>query len=519
MRGTISHHLWKGISPLLLLASLLFLSLSPVGAENNARVLILHTNDLHGQLLPLEDKALATPPETVGGAAYMGTEIKRMREKYGNRVLLLDSGDIAQGTPISNLSFGKPVVMFMNYMGYDAMAPGNHEFDWGFQKMKEMLKEAKFPILCANIVEEKTGKIPSPFTPYAIFERDGLKIGVIGVLTPDTVTMSNPRNLEGLRFLKPEEPIRNYMKEIRGKGVRVIGLLSHMGIYEDRKIAAAVPGISFIVGGHSHTALQNAEKVGETIIVQTGSSGRNLGSLLLTINRDTGAITSCTIEHELIPIINRNIIPDREVEKILAPYYEKVKPIMNMVVGHSSDDLLHRAPAGYGDTPLGNFITDVIRTTYGADLVLYNTEGIRAPIYKGDITSADIFSVLPFDNEVVTLKLTGAQVREAIEFFIGNPKYIQVSGATLTYHPKREKGSKVADIMIGGRPLDPEKTYTLATVDFLYYTTGDFDVLRKGKNLTYGKVVRSVLEDYVRKHRNVGPSPSTGNRVTVVKDT
>jgi 2',3'-cyclic-nucleotide 2'-phosphodiesterase (5'-nucleotidase family) len=505
-------------TPFVLLIFLLLLTLSPIGAENNAQVLILHTNDFHGQLLPLEDKTLATPPETVGGAAYMATEIKKIREKYGVKVLLLDAGDIAQGTPISNLSHGKPVVMYMNYLGYDAMAPGNHEFDWGFPTMKEMLKDAKFPILCANIIDEKSGKIPAPFTPYAIFERDGVKIGIIGLLTPDTVNMSNPRNLAGLKFLKPDGPVRQYMEELKTRGVKVIGLLSHMGVYDDRKMAEAVPGISFIIGGHSHTTLQNTEKIGATYIVQTGVSGRNLGSLLLSINRDSGAIASCTIEHELIPILNRNIIPDKEVEKILAPYYEKVKPIMNTVVGNLSEDMLNKPPAGYGDTPLGNFITDVIRATYRADIVIFNTEGIRAPLYKGDITSGDVFTTLPFDNEIVTIDLTGGQLRETLEFFIQNPKYIQVSGATLTYHPKREKGSRLEDITIGGKPLEPEKNYKLATVDFLYYTTGDFDVLRKGKNLAYGKVVRYVLEDYIKQHRNVGPLSAGEKRVTVIKD-
>jgi 2',3'-cyclic-nucleotide 2'-phosphodiesterase (5'-nucleotidase family) len=502
------------IATILILLLLLFIA--PAYADNTAEVLILHTNDFHGQVLPMEDKNLAAPPETVSGAAYMATKIGKLKRKFGKKVLLIDAGDIAQGTPISNMSLGKPVVEYMNYVGYDAMAPGNHEFDWGFAKMKEMVKQATFPVLCANIVDSTSGKIPPPFKPYAIFERDGVKIGLIGVITPATVAMTKPGNIAGLTFLQPEEPIKTYMAELHQKGVKVIGLLSHLGIEEDRKVPEKIQGLSFIVGGHSHTALQKTEKVGTTYIVQSGSSGKYLGNFHLLINRDTGAIVSCTIEHELIPVIDKGITPDKEVEKMLAPYYEKVKAIMNTVIGKASEDMLNKAPAGYGDTPLGNFLTDAIKSTYHTDVVIYNTEGIRAPLYKGDITSAEVFAMLPFDNEIMTLELTGEQLKEALGFFIEKMHYVQVSGLTFTYYPNREKGTRIDRILVGGKPLEPGRIYKLGTVDFLYYTTEDSNVMRKGKKPTFDKIARTMLAEYIEKNKNVGPPGD--RRITIVKE-
>ncbi|MDQ7822633.1 MAG: 5'-nucleotidase C-terminal domain-containing protein [Candidatus Eremiobacteraeota bacterium] len=517
MKDSQTSHTMHHISArLLILALLVFMGASAgrARAERPVSFVILHTNDFHGSLLPLEDRRLSQQSK-VGGAAFIATRVKELRKKNPGKVILLDAGDISQGTPISNIFFGQPVAKYMNYLGYDAMALGNHEFDWGMKKLDEQLSRLRFPVVCANLVQKANGR-PLPRTqPYVVVTRSGMKIGIIGLVSPSTPRMCNPLNIEGLQFIPPEEPVAMYAKALRDQGVKVVGILSHLGIEVDRQLAPKLEGISFIVGGHSHTALASTEVVNNIPIVQAGYNGKYLGEFHFTVDRDTGRMLSWTTDHALNAVIDKEIIPDPSVQKLLEPYYVKVKPLMEKVVGRAEVDLLNVAPKGYGDTVLGNVVTDAVREKYGADVVLYNTEGVRAPIYKGIVTRGAIFTVLPFDNYIVTLELTGKQILDAIEFFITNPKYVQVSGMTFTYDRNKEKGERVIDPVIGGSPLVKEKKYRFATVDFLYYTTGDFEGLKEGRNFTFGGVARDVLEEYVKRHKTI--TAPQGNRVRIVK--
>jgi len=500
-----------------LILLILFAGAVPSRSDSGeGELVILHTNDFHGSLLPREDKSVSDRPENVGGAAYLAGEIEKKRAENPGKVVLIDCGDIAQGTPISNFFAGEPVIKYMNYIRYDVMTLGNHEFDWGQDKLRQMLKKAAFPIICANMIEESTGKLPTWLKPYIIIERNGVKAGIIGVITSHMPTLSNPKHIKGLKFLEPQEPIRQAMKELNAKGIKTIILVSHLGIEEDRKIPLEIPGITAIIGGHSHTVLKTPEKVGNTVIVQAGYNGKYLGELQLKIKKDTGELLSYNVEHELIPVIDREIKPDSKVEEMLKPYREKVDPIMNEELATVTEDIINKAPEGYGDTPLGNLVTEAIKDTYNADLVVYNTEGIRAPLHKGRLTKGAVYTMLPFDNAIVNIELPGSVIIDVLEYYCANPKCAQVAGATFTYYPKREKGKRIENLLINGRPLDVNRFYKMATVDFLYFTAGDLDAYKKGKNFAYDDIARDVVEAWIKKTGKI--SPSQDRRIKLIKE-
>jgi len=500
----------------LLLLTAIILASPSMGEGGDANIVILHTNDLHGNLLPRMDKTVSGAPEMVGGAAYLAGEIKKLRLQYPGEVLLVDCGDIAQGTPLSNIFGGEPVVRYMNQIRYDVMALGNHEFDWGQDNLRKMLKTAQFPVICANLIEESTGKLPSFVKPHVIIEKNGIKAGFIGVLSTKTPLMCSPKNVKGLKFLEPQKPIMQSMKELRAKGVKVFFIVSHLGIEEDRKIPLEVPGITAIIGGHSHTSLKTPERVKGTVIVQAGCNGKFLGNLHLRIRKETGELISYNVEHELIPIINRNIAPDSKVEEMLKPYRAKVEPIMNQTIATAADDITNNPPEGYGDTPLGNLVTDAIRQTYDSDLVIYNTEGIRAHILKGAVTKGAVYTMLPFDNAIVNINIPGDVIVDVLEYYCANPKCAQVSGATFTYYPKREKGRRIENLLINGKPLDKKKDYRLSTVDFLYFTSGDLEALKKGKNFVYDNLSRDVVEAWIKKAGTI--TAGQDRRITLIKE-
>ncbi|MBI2267378.1 MAG: metallophosphatase [Armatimonadetes bacterium] len=220
-------------------------------------LLILHTNDFHGHLSPWVNKALAPPPREIGGSAYMAALIRKYREK-NPRALLLDAGDIAQGTMVSNLFKGAPVLAVMNALKYDAGTLGNHEFDWGLPATLGMIKQARFPVLCANVRSRATGKLLPGTRPYVILKEGDIKIGLIGLITPETPQVTHPKNVKGLEFLPPLEVIRRYYPIVKSHGADLVMALSHCGLGEDRQIARGTNLLDAIIGGHSHTELREA---------------------------------------------------------------------------------------------------------------------------------------------------------------------------------------------------------------------------------------------------------------------
>jgi 2',3'-cyclic-nucleotide 2'-phosphodiesterase (5'-nucleotidase family) len=472
----------------------IILILSPLAnAGASVRITVLHVNDFHGRVFPYIEKSI-DPSRPVSGAAYLAEAIKRERLRNPEGTILLSAGDMFQGTPVSNLFRGRPVLETMNALRFDAMTLGNHEFDWGRDVLGDILSAVRFPVLSANIVDEKGNCIPG-VRPYAMIERKGVRIAVIGLTTTDLSHMVNSKYLTGLAVLDPLRVVPDLAKKARAEGAQVVVLLTHIGFDEDKRLAAGLEGVDLIVGGHSHTVVKEPVVVGKTIIVQAGY-GVHLGVMEMTIDEKTGRIIDATTKNELEPILAGPNDPfDAEVAKIAKSYGERIESTFRQVVGETKGDLTR---ASFGESTLGDVITDAMRASANAEVALHNSGGIRADILAGKITMEQVFTVLPFDNTVVSMDLSGSDLLAILERSAGaNKGMLQVSGVRVEYD---RNASKAKSVQVNGRPLEKDRMYRVATNDFLAAGGDYFGPFKNGRNVAYGGDLREVFVDYLKSH-------------------
>jgi 2',3'-cyclic-nucleotide 2'-phosphodiesterase (5'-nucleotidase family) len=494
--------------PVFLAATLFFLAsqiFSPAAAET-VDLTILHINDFHGNLLPKPGKE--GKPAT-GGMAYIAKMVREEREKNPEGTLLLSAGDMFQGTPISNLFRGKPVIETMNLMGFDAMTLGNHEFDWGMEALSDLRSAAAFPFLSANIVDEKGALLPG-VKPYVVLQRKGLKLAVIGITTPETHYASKPGNLKGYRVIAVEKVLPALIEKVKKEGAGPVIVLSHLGLDEDKEMASRVGGIDLIVGGHSHTEVKTPVVVGSTIIVQAGYYGQKLGVMKLSVDTETKKITRYS-ERRILQKVKAgpNDAYDAAVAEIIRKYDDRIRGEFSRVVGETRVNLAKRP----FESNLGDLVCDAMREAAGADVAIQNNGGIRTTIPKGKITLEQVYMLLPFDNNLMTMDLTGAQIIGLLEQNAKTEGMLQVSGLKVVYDMTAAEGSRVKELTIGGKPADRSRTYRVTTNDFLAAGGDRFEIFRAGKNAVIGDNVRDALLDYLRKHSPV--NPRTEGRIVV----
>jgi len=440
---------------LALLSLFLCLILAPWGYANQVDLKILYVNDFHSFAEPYKPIGSDAP---LGGIAYLAGAVDRAR---GNQPsLLLSAGDMIQGNPWANLFRGKSTIEVMNAMRFDAMVVGNHEFDFGPKVLKERMAQARFPFLGANV------KGISALKPYIIKNLQGVRIAIIGVVTPEIAVTTHPRNVAGLTFSTPESAVKKYLPELKRRADIVI-VLSHCGFQADRDLAARVPGIDVIVGGHSHTKILQPELVGQTIIVQAWEHAKGLGVLNLKV-KDGKVIGFDGVLQEISPAAGA---PNSQVQEIVARYERQVDSLLQRTIGETQVDL-DGEHVRTGETNLGDFVADVMRQTAGAEATIINGGGIRTGLAQGKITVKDIYAMLPYDNYLVAISLTGAQVKAALEHGVASLEehsgsFPQVSGLTFTYSRSAPAGFRVKEVTVGGQPLDAQKEYVVATHDYL----------------------------------------------------
>ena len=429
--------------------------LAPWGYAGQVDLKIFYVNDFHGFAEPYQPTGSASP---LGGIAYLAGAVERARGKQPS--LLLSAGDMIQGNAWANLFQGKSTIEVMNAMKFDAMVVGNHEFDFGPKVLQKRMAQARFPILGANI------KGLPALKPYVIKNLSGVRIAIIGVVTPETPVATHPRNVAGLTFSTPEIAVQQCLPKLKGRA-DIILVLSHCGFQADKELAARVPAIDVIVGGHSHTKIIQPEQVGRTIIVQAWEHAKALGVLTLHI-KDKKIVGFEGGLQEISPTTGP---PNCRVQEIVARYERQTEARLHRAIGETQVDL-EGQHVRERETNLGNFVADIMRETAGAEAALINGGTIRTGIARGKITVKSIYDVLPFDNYLVAISLTGAQLKQALEYGISRLEepvgsFPQVSGLTFTYSRNAPAGSRVKDITVGGRPLEPEKEYVVATNDYL----------------------------------------------------
>ena len=486
-------------------------------ASPEGRLRILYLNDFHGYAEPHRP---AGRSEAIGGIAHLAAEANRLR--VGQPTLLLAAGDMIQGNQWANFFQGASVLRVMNALKFDALVVGNHEFDFGQEVLKQRIGEAAFPVLGANVEG-----LPA-LRPFVLKEIGGWKVLIIGVVTEDTPVMTHPKNVAGLAFLSPESAIQRILTAHDAEADLVI-VLSHLGLPADRKLAQQVKGIHLIVGGHTHTRIEQPMKVNGSWIVQAWEHGKVLGSLDLMISK--GGIRLS--EGRLIDI-RPGGEPDEAVSALVEETSGRVKAELEEVIGETLLDLEGQG-ARQRETNLGDLLTDILRAETGSDLAVLNGGGIRADILQGPIRVKQVLDVLPFDNFPVVLRLSGKEIKEALEHAVSEAgghggKFLQVSGMRFVFRPTAAVGERVQEVWIGSRPLDPEGFYTLATNDFLAAGGDGFSIFKKafpdqasspdwkpesgsGRVVLYdrGRTVQELVIAYVKRQKKV--TASTEGRI------
>ncbi|MFZ5351909.1 MAG: 5'-nucleotidase C-terminal domain-containing protein [Bacillota bacterium] len=457
------------------------------------RIDVLSTNDFHGAV----EGSSSNP-----GAAKLAAYVNYYKAMNPNGTLVLDGGDAFQGTPISNVHRGKPVVEMMGAIGYDAMVVGNHEFDWGIEAALESLKLDKdIALLAANIYEN--GKPVNWAKPYAIVEKNGIKVGIIGLSTPETAITAHADYVGNFEFKDPVEVANALIPEVKKAGAEVIVLLTHIPGMQDSKtkevtgaladLAKGVTGAHVIVGGHSHKTVYGM--INGAAVIEAYYNGRNLGYATVVYDPvakkvlGAGASTIDVAKGKLA------VTPVAEVQAIVDKYNEELKPIFGEVIGKTAVELKRDYN---NESILGNWSADVMRKKAGVQIAMQNAGGLRCDIAAGDITVGTIFTFMPFDNTLVTAEMTGAQIKAVMEQSVTLYKgMMQVSGIKVTYDSTQAEGSRVIEMTLtDGTAIEMDKTYTVCTNDFLSGGQDGFVTLKEVKwTNTYILIRDALIED------------------------
>ncbi|GAV13875.1 bifunctional UDP-sugar hydrolase/5'-nucleotidase [Paenibacillus sp. NAIST15-1] len=469
-----------------------------LGDAITTHITLGHTNDTHGHMLE-DEKAKEM------GYAKLATLMKELRAENPNS-MVLDAGDMIQGTIYVNLSKGETATKLANALGYDFMASGNHEYDFGYEQLTKLTKMFKFPVLAANVFDAQGKNL---LQPYVMKEVGGKKFAILGLVTADTPIVTHPDNVKGLTFKDPIEVAKEWVPKLREEADHVI-VLCHTGISYDREMAKQVPGIDIIVGGHTHTPVDQPELVNGTYIVQDWEYAKSLGRVDLYYHgKDLVHFSGGLIKYD------EATKPDPEVAAIVESLKKETDSLLNEKIATASVDLDgDRARVRKQETIMGNLVADAMlartRTMPGfeADLAITNSGGIRTTIMKGDITKRNLYDVLPFPNTLAVVEAKGSDLTAALENGVseieaGSGRFPQVAGITFSFDIKKPKGSRVSDVKVGGKAVEADKTYRVAVNDFLIAGGDGYAMFKDKKSLDTGVTLYEVVEQYMKEKKDI----------------
>jgi 5'-nucleotidase/UDP-sugar diphosphatase len=547
----------------------------------DVRLTVVHTSDIHSRLFPYTfvpnrfDRDYGLLPENgpFGGAARMATIIKRER-RAAARSLWLDSGDCFQGAPVFNKYKGEAEMRALSLMGLDGAVVGNHEFDLGSRNLFEQIDNwAQFPLLAANYLFEDPlnpgeRSLRDVVEPYAIYDVDGLKVGVIGMANWSSMTgIFEGGNSLGVRPLVDGQVVEEYVRLLRPV-VDVVVLVSHLGLDEDEGLAAteievdqneALPlaGVDLVLGGHLHIVLNPPKAIpndtfgNQTVLAHSGAFAKFVGRLDLVVkvgddNSDPQRRSKITAySFKTIPV-DSTVEDDAEIAELLWPYSVALNREIDLngvlaYVDTPGDEKVVRADPTGGDSQLGNLVARAmqLRTGIEAEIAITNSLGIRADFEKGPLTVEQMFNVFPFENSITLIYLSGSEIQETLDFVArksaerGCRSQAQVSGITFDMVCTGEcPGGQPAcakNIYLGddcrsgdaGGPIDPKRCtpivptglYKVAVNDYIARGGSGFDVLKRNTSKQFTNIsLRDALVDYMRQQ------PPCGEEIIDISD-
>lgn len=491
----------------LLLASMIGLTVFPAFAND---LTILYTNDIHAKVDPFVAPYI-DKERKVGGFANIA-EYAKQQKANNPEALFLDAGDYFSGSTVDSLSKGEAIIDIMNQMDYDVATIGNHEFDYGWDNMLVQLSKANFNILQGNVTFEGTDKLIWD-NPYTIIERNGVKIGIIGLHGKfafyDTVSAETRQNIEA----KDEVPLlKKYIAELEPQ-VDMTVLLVHEGtparqstsgstdvrraLDKDIQLAKEVDGIDLLITGHAHVGTPEPIKVNDTLIVSTDAYGINVGKLELDFDTKTDRIRSH--KFELKTIWDDEWQGDKQTQQVIDKWNKFVEKETQTVLGHT-DVLLGRS---YGESSeLGNLTADAIMHRFPeSELAFTNSGGIRADIKAGDITLGDVIDALPFPNYPVAMTLSGEQILSLLEHAAGLSNGVMQTSHNIEYLYDSSKpvGSRITKATINGKEFDLKRQYRVATNNFLADGGDGFATFLKGTDVEKleNEYLFKTVQDYL----------------------
>ena len=499
----------------------------PAVAEQRL-VTLLYSNDIESVYEPVE--AFWNPEiELIGGIPYLATLIDQVRATE-ELSFLFDAGDIYTGA-LSQATEGRLAWDLYSLMGYDAVNLGNHEFEYGWESLQHIRQRARFPVLSANLVYE--GSDIDFCQAYAILEKDGFRVGVVGAMGVDAfVNAINPAHSKGVEVRTVGPIVQPYVDEIRDE-VDLVVVLTHQnrtapmqtdkeadpevqrGFDEDYALAGELRGVDVIFGGHSDHGLWQPVRHPETgtWIGLTFGQGKYLGRMRLAVDTETGAIE--LRDGRLLPVESAKLEAKPEIVQAIARARAE-HPQLSEVIGRV-DRLVFRRY--YRESNLGNLMADILRNASGADIAVINSGSLRADFNPGEVTVEDVLNVYPFIDKFHVVEIDGEAVRELLEYgYALHYGFAQMAGVEATYDSRRPAGDRLIEARVGGQPLDPAKRYTVASSAFLANGGDGYAMLAAGEVVrrSEGRMAQAFLDHFRATGRVV--VPEVGRQQDLARD-
>ena len=465
------------------------------------RLVILHTNDLHGQIRPVRVVSRPGVERSAGGYASLEAYVRQARSQAaarGAELWLTDGGDWFQGTPEGNEDRGRSMMSYLNRLKFTATVLGNHEYDFGEQNLMDVLALAEHPVLGANIVEREDYSLLRPYVDRFVVKRFGdIRVALVGLIAGETRQVSTGP-FGDADFVDEVECLRKLWPALAAAADEFV-LITHCGLPTDRRLARAFPGVRLILGGHSHTPLPRGTREGDTWIAQSG--GKSTAISRVTLKLDQGCLK---VEDVTLVGLTPPETTERETGEFLDRTFDHIGAKWDTPIGKVLGAPDRRMRGSGRSTPVGNYVAGMLRRAAKADVGLTNKGGLRTNLPQGDVTRRHIFELLPFDNPVHVMEMRGQQLWSLLAQGL-RPGHLplEIAGASYSYavvDGRRE----LRGVEVGGRTINPSASYRVATSSFLAAGGDGFTVFEAVESAPLGpEFMRAIMLTELRLHGQV----------------